>query len=219
MNLSQSYKTLQGVVVSSKTYTIPKKAELDQLSLDRARMLAMYKNFYKLRLFMSLKVWKRDHYCCIIRRRFQREDFDQRRKVVLEAASPLELNVVEELKSGELFQRILNTLAFVHNSTVHLSSEADTRRPMYFEDLKVPQRRESQIISIILEMDRSLPPQIKHDSTFKWITETTQNLRFKEQDTPKKFSKRFSGQPGLYIGARTHEITIMGLNETLGLCL
>lgn len=195
-------------------------AQLKSLPLERSRYLALYKRFYRLRMFVGQKGWKLDHYCRILRRRFQREDFNKRRKVVLAAADPSSNTHIPALDSDGILSRVLNTLAFVHNSTVHLPGAADEKHPLYFEDLKVPQRMEAQIIDTILEMDRSQDPHIKYDPHYTWITETTSALASIEPGIlPKQFPKKFSSSPGMLIGLRAHEITLMGLNETMQLCL
>lgn len=220
MATPQSFKTLQGVVVLSSLCRVPTMAQLKSLPLERSRYLALYKRFYRLRMFVGQNKWKLDHYCRILRRRFQREDFNKKRTVVLAAAEPSSETQISILDSDGILNRLLNTLAFVHNSTVHLPSAADEKPPLYFEDLKVPQRMEAQIIDTILEMDRSLDSHIKFDHHYKWITEITSTLATIDPGiSPKQFPKQFSTSPGMLIGMRSHEITIMGLNETMQLCL
>lgn len=220
MATPQSFKTLQGVVVLSSLCRVPTIAHLKSLPLERSRYLALYKRFYRLRMFVGQNKWKLDHYCRILRRRFQREDFNERRSVVLSAADPSSETPIPTLDNDGILNRLVNTLAFVHNSTVHLPSAADEKRPLYFEDLKVPQRMEAKIIGTILEMDRSQDPRIKHDPHYKWITEITSTLASIDPEIlPKQFPKMFPSSPGMLIGMRAHEITVMGLNETMQLCL
>lgn len=211
--------TLRGIVLSASVYKMQPKEYFSALPLDRIRMLALYKRFYRLRNFMGDKEWKTDHYCQILRRRFSREDFNTRRAKVLLSAGDTE--EVEPLTVEQITDRIINTLAFVHNSTVHLPTELDHQKPTYFEDLKQPQRIETQVVATIIELDQHLPNRLKNDLTYQWITHTTAYLNglCVESTLPQKVRDTSHGMPGTNIGYRANEIVVMGLNETMQLCL
>lgn len=61
------------------------------------------------------KPYNKETYQNIIRRKFTMEDFNLKRNILLEGS--------DKLSELQLFERMINTLAFVHNSTVYLPSE------------------------------------------------------------------------------------------------
>lgn len=142
----------------------------------------------------------------LIRWRFQRDDFNNKRKVVLGKSDVLD--------NQQLFQRLLNTLTFVYNSTVAL----DANRPplQHYHELKESQPLEKQMVLTILKMHYKLPAEIKYDSNYHWFNQyKSQLLLFPAIPTKKQLQKTNPYNVG-YID---YVMSVMIVNEQYQLCL
>lgn len=182
---------------------------------SRSQVMNLYKRFFRLRNMVDSKIYHRDTYQRIIRRRFTRDDFQVRRKVVLGAEQPL--------TSTEYGNRILNTLAFVFNSTVEPDDETSStsKKPaLYFKDLERPQRFEKRIFQTIMRMDQQKPDSLKYDRHYSWFREVEEAYKnIPDQPSTKAYRSYFLNFDPSLIGFRDYELTVMLLNEQLGLCL
>lgn len=173
---------------------------------------AAYRRLYRLRHLFSRGRGHRDTYCALLRRKFTFIDFNVRRDKVL-GLGPIE--------QPEMAVRLANTVAFVFNSTCHA---ADTRGPVdFYEDFvrESQARLELQVISTILTMDQQAPNNVKYDFNYRWIDDTAAFYsEAKQPDLSRKDANRLhnTGRSSL-LGFLHYEKCVMGLNESMGLCL
>lgn len=210
-------KTKQTVTIGNDLivkYQISSLADLkglNELSSKKSKFLSLYKKFYKLRNMIDSKPYNKEIYQNIIRRKFTMEDFNLKRSILLEGS--------DKLSELQLFERMINTLAFVHNSTVYLPSERK-ERPVFFQDLKIPQRIEKLIILTLLTMDQQKPSTIKYDRKYEWIPQINNKLsQLSEDPDAKEFKYIFKDADAGLIGFRDYELNLMRLNECYRLCL
>lgn len=170
----------------------------------KSQLLLLYKQFFRLRNLIGNR-YHAQKYTTILRRQFQRQDFNQRRRKVLGITIPL--------SEDEQIQRLETTLDFVFNSTV---KKTHAEKVQYYNDIKRldPDTPEQRVIHTLLQMDDEKPAEIKYDFTYNWI----QRLSEPEIQTNKK-TKTLNGYPYHYIGYKQQEVSLMRMNETLGLCL
>mmetsp|Transcript_3829 Transcript_3829/g.4254 ORF Transcript_3829/g.4254 Transcript_3829/m.4254 type:complete len:214 (-) Transcript_3829:6-647(-) len=186
--------------------------ELNKLSSKRSKFLSLYKRFYRLRNMIDSKQYNKEIYLTMIRRKFTMEDFNLRRSILLDD--------VDNLSEIHLFERIMNTLAFVHNSTVYLPSERKEAPVLFFQDLKVPQRMEKLIILTLLRMDQQKPDFIKYDRKYEWIPKINKKLSQISNDPDvKEYKSAFKDVDANIIGFRDYDLNLMRLNECYRLCL
>lgn len=216
MNLLGKAVVKDGRLVLNKSVSLLiDPGSLKNFTGSRSQVMSLYKRFFRLRNMVSSKIYHRDTYQRILRRRFTRDDFQVRRKVVLGVEQPL--------TSTEYGHRILNTLAFVFNSTVEPGGETSNtpcNPPLYFKDLKRPQRLEKSIFQTIIRMDQQKPDSLKYDRHYDWFREVEEAYRnIPAQACTKVYRSHFSNIDPCHIGFRDYELTVMLLNEQLGLCL
>lgn len=211
-NLSKAITVGKDLILKYRTSSSITLEHLNQLSTNKSRILCLYKKFYRLRNMIDDKPYNKDTYHTLIRRKFSREDFLTRRKILL--------GTTDILTQEQLYRRILNTLAFVHNSTVYLSSGHQTEPALFFQDLYSPKRIEKLIVLTILTMDSQKPPAIKYDRNYEWLTELNQQLEKLPADpNAKQYKAVFRNVEANQIGFRDYEMNLMRLNECYNLCL
>lgn len=200
------------VVLKNKEVSMVSLEELNELSSIRCKLLSLYKRFYKLRNMVDSKSYNKETYHNLIRRKFLLEDFLERRSILL--------GDCKGLTENQLFGRMINTLAFVHNSTVYLPTEKQDDPVLFFEDLKKPQRIEKLVILTMLKMDEQKPPQVKYDRKYEWLTKINNQFSQIPQDASvKEYRKAFKDTETHLIGFRDYELNLMRLNECYDLCL
>lgn len=182
--------------------------ELRTLPNDKRRYLKMYKLFFKLRNIIDAKEFNTSTYQSIIRRSFKYHDFNSRRGVFL--------NAQPESKEA-IFERMVNTLAFVFNSTVEI--EHPKKEVLFFQDLDLPERTEKSIILTILTMDTQKPDSIKYDFHYEWVASLGKRVSLIDISAANKSDKGFLRQNMTLIGFRQYETDLMRLNECYKLCL
>lgn len=188
--------------------------ELEQIPSSKSKYLCLYKRFYRLRNMVGQKSYHSKIYCSLLRLRFSREDFNKRRECFV--------GLQDKLSEKEIYERLINTVAFVFNSTLYPEQleQKDPSPPFYYQDTKMPLPIEGQIVSTILRMENQKPDKIKYDRHYQWVT--TLNLALSDiSDTlgKKSLSRLFKEVDANYIGFRDYEETLMLLNETYKLCL
>ena len=185
---------------------------LNELSSKKSKFLSLYKKFYKLRHMIDSKPYNKEIYHKIIRRKFTMEDFNLKRDILLEES--------DRLSELQLFERMINTLAFVRNSTVYLPSKSKEKLAFFFEDLKIPQRIEKLIMLTLLKMDQQKPNTIKYDRKYEWIPQINNKLsQLSTNPDAKEYKSIFRGIDANLIGFRDYELNLMRLNECYRLCL
>ncbi|KAK6458102.1 uncharacterized protein RJT20DRAFT_28959 [Scheffersomyces xylosifermentans] len=197
--------------------------QLDDIPDFRKKLLALYKQFYKLRNTIH-----NGHrlgpvsYHTILRRNFQHIPFNARRIAIL-LSSDISGETIDILSESELIERMINTLMFVFNSTVRSTTDADIEPAVFFEDIKKTKADtfENSIISTIIRMDGQKPDEIKYDFKYSWVKPFDESIakydqHFIDHPQSKKFKSKY---PMTYIGFRQYETTLMRLNENLKLCL
>jgi hypothetical protein len=180
----------------------------------KSQLILLYKQFYRLRNLVG-NHYHTQKYATILRRQFQRQDFNQRRRIVL--------GISTNLSQDQLIQRLETTLDFVFNSTVKRTSYNEEVR--YYNDIKrlSPDTIEKKVLRTLLEMDDKKPDQIKHDFAYEWVRILSEpeepQLKQTNSKKLKKAANTFKGFPINYLGFKQQEVSIMRLNENLGLCL
>lgn len=188
--------------------------ELEQIPSNRSKYLCLYKRFYKLRDMIGEKSYHPKIYCSLLRLRFSREDLNKRRECFL--------GLQDKLSEKEIYERLINTLAFVFNSTLYPEQweRRDPSPPLYFEDTKMPLAIESQVVLTILRMESQKPDKIKYDRHYQWVSTLNDALNdISDTLGKKRLGSLFKEVDANYIGFRDYEETLMLLNETYKLCL
>lgn len=117
--------------------------------------------------------------------------------------------------------RLANTVAFVFNSTCNAQ---DDRGPVnfYADFIRETQPRlELSVLSTILLMDQQAPNSLKYDYRYKWVDEVLDfYAEVSQSDLPRKDINRLhnTGKASL-LGFLHYEQCVMGLNESMQLCL
>ncbi|CUM50992.1 uncharacterized protein AC631_03203 [Debaryomyces fabryi] len=200
------------LIVKYQVSSLIKLEELNKLSSKKSKFLSLYKRFYRLRNMVDSKPYNKEIYQKIIRRKFTMEDFNLKRSILLD-----DVDILSEIS---LFERIINTLAFVHNSTVYLPSERKEKPILFFQDLELPQRMEKLIILTLLRMDQQKPHIIKYDRKYEWVPKINNQLNNLSNDPDsKEYKSAFKDVDANLIGFRDYELNLMRLNECYRLCL
>ena len=193
---------------------------IKQLPNFKSKLLAVYKRFYKLRKFeCTPSLFKVDDnpylvpditsgdYVALVKRNFKNIDYNLKRKVFLG---------LPPLSEDELEKRLFATLTFVFKHTVAAENPHSEDPIATVEDEKRVSidTIESGVISPLLRMDYDCPWQIKYDYNFQWLDRLNQ-----EQDNPRGKKKKNVNEILPYITYKQYMMTVMRLNESLGLCL
>lgn len=212
MNKTKQVVTIgKDIIVKYQVSSLANLETLNELSSSKSKFLSLYKKFYKLRNMIDSKPYNKETYQNIIRRKFVMEDFNLKRNILLEGS--------EKLSELQLFERMINTLAFVHNSTVYLPSERN-EPAFFFQELKIPQRMEKLIILTLLKMDQQKPNAIKYDRNYEWIPQINNKLgQLSEDPDAKEYKSIFKNIDANLVGFRDYELNLMRLNECYRLCL
>lgn len=206
MKLSNVVVNNNGIVLKRLISSPVDITYLNLLPTDSSRLKCMYKKFYRLRYMIDNDKHNINRYQEIIRWRFQMEDFNLKRKVILEKQDVLD--------QQQMFKRILNTLAFVHNSTVALNENPPPLQ--HYHELKANRPIEKQILLTILKMHYKLPPDIKYDRKFQWFEQYKTQLQLIPAIPTKKLLQK--ANPYI-VGYIDYMMSIMAVNEQLNLCL
>lgn len=185
------------------------------LSLPRTpRLLAVYKRLYKLRFFVEPKYQL--NYCKLLRRRFERNDYQLRRETFLGISTPIE--------EDELAHRLANTYAFVFNASCAKRDEIPVVN--FYEDWKeaVEPRIETKILRTVLRMYYEARDQQDLQYDYRWVDYTKKFYQEAEQAYQKKkpqtsVNKLHREKKAHYLGFFMAEKSVMSLNESMGLCL
>lgn len=200
--------TQNGLVIKN---LINKPIDLNSLKLlknDASRLKCLYKKFFRLRNMVDSKEYNISRFQELLRRRFSTEDFNSRRQIVLGKPN---------LTNEQLLQRMLNTLVFLHNSTVILPENEVPKLVNFYTDSKTPQRIEKLVILTLLQMEYQKPPDIKY-SNYTWYSNINHQYQTLPDVTSKKVYRTHLPNPS-YIAFRDFELDLMILNETYDLCL
>lgn len=213
MNKTKQVVTIgNDLIVKYQVSSLADLEGLNELSSKKSKFLSLYKKFYKLRNMIDSKPYNKETYQNVIRRKFTMEDFNLKRSMLLEGS--------DKLSELQLFERMINTLAFVHNSTVYLPSKGKEKPAFFFQDLKIPQRMEKLIILTLLKMDQQKPNTIKYDRKYEWIPQVNNRLsQLSEDPDAKEYKSIFRDIDANLIGFRDYELNLMRLNECYRLCL
>lgn len=227
MTMINQAKTVPVYLSSSSSITlnkavssIPTLEDLHQLKSSKSILRCMYKKFYRLRDIIHEDTDIRLQYCNILRRKFNFENFNHRRNILLNIDSN---HPIQSIDPNEFHQRLINTYAFVFNSTVQIDGPIIHKdQVIRQEDLEKSERKriESSIILTILKLNHQMPNEIKLDFTFKWIDKINKVVQIINGPLSKKEHRKLADliDPN-YIGYRDLEISTMRLNESLKLCL
>lgn len=182
----------------------------------KKQILQYYKHFYKLRNVIdngnprSIQLYKN-----ILRRKFMYIDYNCRRQEILD---------LPPLSQEEMVTRIHQTLIFTFNSTVTKLDEFELISTFHDIAKYDNSTLEGKVMKTFLRMEYQAPNEIKYDFKYKWFKEFNDALEKVEavngaNSTKKNKSKKMQLKyPMNYIGFQQYERTIMGLNESLGLC-
>lgn len=178
----------------------------------RLRLLALYKRLYRLRLCFDNQ-YKQNDYLNLVRRKFKHGDVELRRRVFLQQQQPM--------SDTAMAARLANTYAFVFNATC--SPRDAVEKVHFYDDLKAAQapRTERSIVDTMLELERQMPPQLKHDHRYQWVQRTAEFYDAAAQPglTTKQHNALAKRKEALYVGYLHYETALMAMNETHALCL
>lgn len=202
-----------GLVVKVPISSFPSVSSLLELS-HKAQLLSLYKKFFRLRNMIDPDTDKRQAYCDLLKRRFTFDNFDRRRALLLGINQPLEHDV--------WIQRIINTYAFVFNSTVE--HEDVQAKQAIIHQLDLPKayekRTERSIVLTMLKMESQIPNKVKLDFNYNWLENVDFLLSKISTDIPRKQLRKLIDKcDPSNIGYRDYETTLMRLNESCNLCL
>ncbi|KAK6463917.1 hypothetical protein DFJ63DRAFT_56411 [Scheffersomyces coipomensis] len=197
-------------------------SNIQQLPNFRTKLLACYKQLYRLRNVIDEGSYRSKFpYENMIRRNFERISFNTRRQAVLGHIN--QDSEVTVLTENEIIERLMNTVVFVFNSTVQRQNEFADMEIQYYEDLKKSNTDtlEKNIVNTVIRMDGQKPNSIKYDFKYNWIRDYTNNIQdhiklIEAKPNQKKYEGSFELD---YIGFRNYEFMIMSLNENMKLCL
>lgn len=209
-------------IVSKFGVLVPKSYTITYSSIEnfsyKKQLLVLYKRFYKLRLYQA------DSHCKLnyikhIKRKIKHEDFNVRRRIFLGQSS------AEDLSTTDLVKRMVNTLAFVQNASVfNRTNENEARLNGHKNDSKETSGLyvgtiESQILSTILNMEYSMPTNVKLDHKFSWVDKLNDVVL--QIETPLKYEKSSLKMEStlVLIGYRDYHENLMSLNESYETCL
>lgn len=171
-----------------------------------------YRQLFRLRHLIGRSKSGRDTYCALLRRKFTRVDFNDRRNKVLG---------LPPLVRSEMAIRLANTVAFVFNSTCHVQ---DDRGPVnFYADFvrETQPRLELSVVSTILAMDQQAPHSVKYDYKYKWVDDIAGF--YTEVSLPdllrKDINRLHATGKAPLLGFLQFEQCVMGLNESMQLCL
>lgn len=193
--------------------TFPTVSGLSELSY-RSQLLCLYKKFFRLRNMIDADTDNRQAYCDTLKRRFSFDNFNRRRNLLLGIDQPIEKEA--------LIQRIVNTYAFLFNSTVEHEDVQAKQAVVHQLDLpKVYEKRiEKSIVLTMLKMARQMPNEIKLDFNYSWLANVDFLLKNINFDANKKQQRKLIDKcDPSNIGYRDYETSIMRLNESCNLCL
>lgn len=201
------------LVVKAPISTFPTVASLSELSY-KSQLLCLYKKFFRLRNMIDADTDNRQAYCDILKRRFSFDNFNRRRSLLLGINEPVE--------EDALIQRMVNTYAFLFNSTTEHEDVQAKQVVIHQQDLqKVYEKRiEKSIVLTMLKMARQMPNEIKLDFNYNWLANVDFLLENINSDANKKQQRKLLDKcDPANIGYRDYETSIMRLNESCNLCL
>lgn len=196
----------------TKSKTTLRDANYYLLLTQRSMYLAAYRQLFRLRHLVGSDR-NLSTYQNVIRRKFQKVDFQMRRSQVL--------RIEESLTNEQMAHRLANTIAFVFNSTCNKTD--DSPPVQYYEDVKKASepRTETSVILTILLMDHQAPHEIKYDFSYKWVGDTKAFYRNLHESklNRKEMNRLFNTGRASHLGFLHYEESLMALNECLLLCL
>lgn len=182
------------------------------LLTEKSMYLAAYRQLFRLRHLVGSDR-NLSTYQNVIRRKFQKIDFQKRRTQVLGIEQPL--------TNEQLAQRLANTIAFVFNSTCNKTD--DIPPVQYYEDVKKASepRIETSVVLTILLMDHQAPNEIKYDFSYKWVGDVKAFYGHLHEGklNRKELNRLFNTGRASHLGFLQYEESLMALNECLSLCL
>lgn len=184
-------------------------AHLKGFKPENKNLLLLYKRFYRLRNLIG-NYHEIQRYQELLRWKFSREDFNIRRQRVLKKP--------DTLTDENLWDRLLNTLTFVHNSTVILPEAVEDKPVLFYGDFKTPERLEKLVIQTLLTMQHQKPHEIAYDYKYNWYDDIERRYNELPEVPTKKQFQEMLPEPS-YIGFRDYELNLMILNEMYNLCL
>ncbi|KAI5963124.1 uncharacterized protein KGF55_002916 [Candida pseudojiufengensis] len=214
--------------------------QIKSLPNFKSKLLAYYKRFYKLRNFeCSPSLFKvdnspyhtptitSDEYVTLLKRQFQRGDFNLKRKKFLGLPPITEDELINE--------RLLNTLCFIFNHTTAAPNPKLDKLIVTEQDEieSSVDTLESKVVSTILRMDYDCPNFIKYDFKFDWVkqidawldnnrNEEKEPLADMEKENQKSKKGKKSGKQGPigldYLKYKQYYTTLMRMNESLKTC-
>lgn len=205
---------------------------ISNISTFKRKLLAYYKQFYKLRHFQYGQVAifgnifnplptedLSEIYCRILRRRFRGESYNLKREKLLGASGGC--RGIVPLSEQELEIRLMNTLAFVFNATVDGGSNGGSERVLYENRLvtETTETMESKILATIMAMDGQFPNSIKYDLQYRWVDKVDEDITKLEQGGITKKSMKKYSESIEWIGLKQYQTNLMKFNENLKLCL
>lgn len=208
--------------------------ELAEIQCFKSKLLKFYKNFYKLKFLFEDDRLFSIMYHDLIKKSFKFSDFNLKRKIFLSQKLhpddvPLE---PKNLSENELEKRILNTLVCVFNSTVkkdminHNSNDYQisindlTKKKRFFFNKDYISENsdffEKSLITTIIEMHYSMPPNIKYDYKYNWLNNL--NKKINDYKTINNGNNNNIKLEINYLAFKQYYITIMRLNESMIFC-
>ena len=191
-------------IIVNKLYTIT--PEILNPLLDSQKLVALYKRFYRLRLFRNNK-YDRINYTAALRRRFTTHRIELRRDIFLkESKNPLLFS--------QIIERAVNTLAFVQNASLYRPSEPEEN--LGDSDRQIP-TQESKLLSTILRVEAGMPLEVVSDFTYRWMDKIVNIDDDIESSAENRssYKKKFAQKDEImhYLGYRDYFTNLERINE------
>lgn len=202
------------VVVLNKPVLAFPSVELMQHLSWPAQLKGLYKKMFRLRHVIDHRTEYQLLYCDMLRRRFSHNNYQTRRKMLL--------GIDEPIGQDQLQRRLVSTYAFLYNATVQPEGPSLPSPVVHQSDLVHVDRRrpEKSVVLTILTMDQQMPNEWKLDHSYKWVPQVKAMTRALDENPLKRQQRKIAADMHPHaVGYRDHEVTVMRLNELMGLCL
>lgn len=204
--------SISAITLTRAVSRFPSVESLQKLPTYNARAKLMYKKFYRLRNLIDEETDLRQVYCDVLKRKFTLESFNSRRKILLGVDSDIAKD------SPDQWRRIVNTYIFVFNSTVRPD---ESPVPLVHEQdasKQPPERLEKSILLNLLKIDLNTPNHLKLDISNSFLRNISHVAEQMLLDLLKKKERQlFNLADPKHIAYRDHLLSVMRLNESVGL--
>ncbi|OBA19616.1 hypothetical protein METBIDRAFT_13363 [Metschnikowia bicuspidata var. bicuspidata NRRL YB-4993] len=212
MQAKLKYTNIGPRLMVTKPVASPVTAEYLMGLSPRQRLTCVYKRMYKLRFMAGDSQSQQEEFKNLLRRKFQKQDFNIRRNKLL--------GLDEQLLEQSMARRLANTYAFLFNATC----EPDRTIPEvnFYHDLEdaLKSRHETSVIHTMLRMEYETPSILKYDYAYRWVEGVKDFYKLADQELlSKDYNKLAGSKIAHFIGFLQYERSVAYLNESLTLCL